>query len=106
MGMPRYKNIVSVDKTSEKRMYQIMSELKLYGESVVDSDNKEWHGTMRKFGIRTKPLVSKGLIDPVWIRLSPHKTVEKRLIKLPKNVCVEEITHKNKSIFQFSWRKK
>jgi len=101
----RFKNIVSVDKTSEKRMYQIMSELKLYGESVVDKPSREWNNTFIKFSNRTKELQNRELIDALWIKRDRQK-VTKQMVRLPKNVDVIEIAGPKIVQFKFTRRKK
>lgn len=107
--MPR-KNVVKVRK-DEKRLYRIMKDLQVEGESIIDSGSPEWHGTMRKFGLRTKSLVNNDLLEKPWIieNKQNHK-IEKRLIRLPKKndksiVEVVEIPGNDISIFHFKRRR-
>ena len=102
--MPKYKHIVEVSN-DEKRLKRIMQELVAKGESVIDDTGDEWHGTMRKFGIRTKKLVKKDLIEPVWIQRDDSNIVKKRMIRVPKGVNVLEINGNKRDFFHFKRRK-
>lgn len=103
--MPNFKNIISVDN-EEKRLYRIMKELEKNGESLIDDISDDWHGTIRKLGRRTKPLVDNELLEPMWIQRDTHNhDIKKRLIRTPKNVLVEEIPGNNTSFFHFKRRR-
>ena len=90
-------------KEDEKRLYRIMKELEFHGESFIeDASSNDWHGTMRKFGIRAKPLIEKKLLEPVWIQYNSDKTLNaNRLIRTKNDVSVQEITKGKTSVFFF-----
>ena len=80
-----------------------MKELEFHGESLVeDAKGPEWHGTMRKFGVRAKPLIEKDLIEPIWIQRKPGNYImENKLIRKKKSVNVEEVSKGKISEFHF-----
>ena len=101
--MPGARNSIRVNKDDEKRLFRIMKELEYSGESlIVDASGPEWNGTLRKFGIRAKPLIERDLIEPIWVQYTSGKTMEKnRLIRTKKAVIVEEIPCGRISEFYF-----
>ena len=101
--MPGEHDFIKVNKVDEKRLYRIMKELEFHGESLInDASGYDWHCTMRKFGIRAKPLIEKKLIEPIWIQYSSDKTLNpNRLIRTKNDVCVQEITKGKTSEFYF-----
>lgn len=103
--MPKFDNIIKIEK-DEKNLYNVLKGLEVHREYLVDGSSKEWHGTMRKFGIRTKKLIKKELIEPPWEqRDANNRTVVKRLFRLPDNVIVEEKNGNNMCFFHFKRRK-
>lgn len=97
----QYKNRLVVNRDEEKQFYRICKELMTDQESYIeDASNVEWHGTLRKFGKRAKPLIEKRLLDPIWITDNRNRPDE-RLIKIPKNVTIDEIIGNKKSFFNF-----
>ena len=101
--MPGLNYFIKVNKEEEKRLYRIMKELSIHGESlVVDAKGPDWQSTMRKFGVRAKPLIEKDLIEPIWAQYTSDKTLyNNRLIRIKKSVSVEEITKGKISEFYF-----
>ena len=96
-------NHIKVNKEEEERLYRIMKELELEGESLIhDARGIEWQSTMRKFGIRAKPLVDKNLIEPIWTPFKSDRTLRKeRLIRTKRNVQVKEVDNGKNSFFVF-----
>lgn len=94
---------IKVDKEDDKRLYRIMKDLEYYGESFVDdASGPDWNGTMRKFGVRAKPLIEKDLLEPIWTPYKSDRTERKeRLIRKKKSVVVTEIPKGNLSLFYF-----
>ena len=101
--MPGLNYSIKVHKNEEKRLYRIMKELEFEGESLVeDAKGSEWHGTMRKLGVRAKPLIEKNLIEPIWIQRKPgNYMLENKLIRTKKSVSVKEVAKGNISEFYF-----
>jgi len=109
--MASYKNSITVNKNDDKKLYQIMKDLERDGECLIDSVSPEWHGTMRKLGLKTRSLVEADLIERPWIieDTQNHK-IKKRLIRLPRKdnksiVDVTEIKGNDISIFHFKRRR-
>lgn len=101
----RYKNCLEVDRKEEKRFYRICKELELHGESIIENAaTEEWNGALRKLGIRAKPLIEDGLMEPIW-KTTNKKNSERRLIRIPKDIEVKEILGNKKSYFPFKRRK-
>jgi len=96
--MPNYKHILEV-KTEEKRYRQLLHELSKNGECTINSTPK-WNGTLRKFGIQAKPLIKKEFIEPIW-QTRNRKHLDLRLIRIQKNVIIEEVQGNNKTFFHF-----
>lgn len=96
-------DFIKVNKEEEKRLYRIMKELEFNGESLVENaKGSDWQSTMRKFGIRAKPLIEKNLIEPIWAQYTSDKTLHtNRLIRTKKSIIVEEITRGKISEFYF-----
>ena len=101
--MPGLNYSIKVNKEDEKRLYRIMKELEFNGESfVVDVRGPDWQSTMRKFGVRAKPLIEKDLIEPIWVQYTSDKTLHNnRLIRKKKSVSVEEVSKGKISTFYF-----
>lgn len=100
-----YKNYLEVERETEKRFYRICKELQLNGESKIENAmTPEWHGTLKKFGIRAKPLIDADLIEPIW-KTTHRNHIEERLIRIKKDVIVTEKKGNKKSIFPFKRRK-
>lgn len=99
--IPHYKNYLEVERETEKRLYRICKELEQHGESQIDNAmTPEWHSTLKKLGIRAKPLVDAKLLEPIW-KTTNKNNIEKRLIRIPKGVVIEEIKGNKKSFFPF-----
>lgn len=100
-----YHNYLKVDIEREKRLNRICYELEKYGECIIDRTEKDfdisgWNSTMKNFGIKTKPLVEKKLIEPIWIqRNNQENVIEKRLIRVSKGTRVNSIGNKKKKYF-------
>ena len=101
--MPGMNYFIKVNKEEEKRLYRICIELKISGESLVeDARGPEWHGTMRKLGVRAKPLIEKGLIEHIWIQRKPgNYLLENKLIRTKKAISVKEVNKGKNSEFHF-----
>lgn len=102
--MPDYKHIIKVKREEEKRFYRILRDLEIERESIIKESSSEWNGTMRKFGIRTKQLIKKELIEKTWIQRDDSNIVKKRMIRLPEDVDVKEKKGKDISFFHFKKR--
>ena len=100
--MPGLNYSINV-KEDEKRLYRIVKELELQGESlIVNAKGSEWQSTLRKFGVRAKPLIEADLIEPIWVQYTSDKTLENnRLIRKKKGVVVEEVKKGTTSMFHF-----
>jgi len=100
-----YHNYIDVLKEEEKRLYRILKELEHNGESLIENaDSPEWNGVLRKLGVKAKPLIKKELLDPIY-RVDYHsKHSDRRLIRVPKDVVVEE-KGQTKSYFLFKKKK-
>lgn len=96
-----YKNYLECEREKEKRFYQICTELMNNGEIIIENAmTSEWHGALKKIGIRGQSLIEGGLLSPIW--KTTHKNNNgKRLIRVPKGVIVKERQTKEKSIFNF-----
>lgn len=96
-----YKNYLEVERETEKRFYRICKELQLNGESKIENAmTPEWHSTLKKLGIRAKPLIDADLIEPIW-KTTKRGKQEQRLIRIPRGVIITEVKGKKKSIFPF-----
>lgn len=106
--MPNVKPIIKVKPTEEKRLYRIMKELERDRESIVKNMDVDWHGTMRKLGVRTKKLIDKNG-DPYieeWkhIDAQNHK-IEQKMFRIQKDIEVTEIPGNDISFFHFKRRR-
>ena len=102
--MPRYKNIVTVDKESDKRMYRILKECMVSKESIVDQSSRDWNNTFIKFKYRTENLQKQNLIEGLWVQRD-RMNIIKRMVRIPKDVDIIEIPGKKIAKFVFSRRK-
>ena len=90
-------------KEDEKRLYRICKELELNGISKIDkTESVEWNSTLRKFGVRAKPLIEKGILEPI---LKPDQRDKlfnnRRVIMTKKDVEIKEVTMGNNTRFYF-----
>ncbi len=77
----------------------------MHGESQIDNAmTPEWHGVLKKLGIRAKPLIDANLLEPIW-KTTNKSNIEKRLIRVKKGVDVKEIKGNKKSFFPFKKHK-
>lgn len=91
------KNCLEVNRDVEKQFYRICKDLEIHGEALVENTNREeWKKTKHIFGHRAKPLIEENLLEPMWKTDYPNNG--HRLIRVKKNVKVEEIRGK-----KFSW---
>ncbi len=98
--MPNFKHIIEVSE-DEKRYHQLLHELSKNGEYIIDNASTlEWNGTLRKFGIQAKPLIKYEFLEPIW-QSRNIKYSDKRLVRLAKNVIVEETQGNGKSFYHF-----
>jgi len=92
--------------SDEKRLRQIMKELSIHNESIIEDTSGKYNGTMRKLARRGKPLMDKNLLEPIWIQLdNQSNTVQKRLIRIPKDVVVVEKNGSKIDFFHFKKRR-
>jgi hypothetical protein len=99
--MKKPRNYLEVNKEKETRFYRICQELMEEQESYIrDAHNEEWSKTLTNFGIKARPLIREGLLDPIW-RTKNRSKRDERLIKVPKGVIIEEKTGVENSFFKF-----
>lgn len=98
-----YHNCIKVEREREKRLYRICKELENNRRSEIIGCNPDYHSTMRKFGIRTKTLIEKNLINPPLVQKDRGNVIIRRVIEVPKDVKVESNGNK---IVKFFFRKR
>jgi len=96
--------IIKVDREVEKRLYRVLKELEMHGESKIENAHTpEWQGTMRTIGIRAKPLIEGNLIEPIW-KTENKNHFEDRLIRKTKDAEIKEVKGNSMSFFHFKRR--
>jgi hypothetical protein len=95
-------DFIKVNKEEEKRLYRICKELEFNGESlIVDAKGSSWQSTMRKFGVRAKPLIEKDLLEPIWVQRKPGNYIMENKLIRTKNSKVKEVNKGKNSLFVF-----
>lgn len=98
-----YHNYLKVNREQEKRLYRICKELEWNGRSEINGSDPMYHGTMRKFGIRAKPLIEKNLLNKTLVQKDNGNVIVRRVIEVPPGIFVKPVGNK---ITKFFFKKK
>jgi len=93
---------------TEKELYRIFNDVKLYkrAEWCFPKNPKKQRGLARSIGIRAKPLIDKGLLNPTTITHNRYPSLNILTVPTPNaskffDIDVIEIKGKKMSWFEF-----
>jgi len=102
--MPNFKNTLSADKETDKKLLQIYNELFRKKECTIENaSTPEWHGTLIRFGHEAKDLIKTEYIDPIW-KTSNAFNKNKRLIRVKPDVDIVKNEGERNVFFRFKKR--
>jgi hypothetical protein len=98
--MPKYKPVIEVDKKDDAR-YRILNGLSKNREFIINNVDDEKYELLKKIGKSTSAF---NLEYPIVWHTANRGNREKRLLKLPPELDLDEIPGDNKFFFRFRRR--
>lgn len=102
--MPKYKPVIEVKK-EDTALYNVMKGLTKKREYLIDNYTPEKQDILIKIGRQSEKLLQDNILDyPLIWHTANRKNQDKRLIRLPPNVKLEEIPGEKIITFHFKRR--